>query len=171
MKMNIGNTPQEKLAVIRYVHKKANITGLVLSMLSMVISIWTTVSDASYYGDEIFNAVLLGIGYGLLAAAISMVVARFLVWGFYWLKNISNKSGLTDVVRSYETETKTYRVNGRKVKVTEENMDSDAIAYLFLIGLFVSIFVGIYLAIKHLILEIMLKKQLKNASPPRAEPS
>jgi len=155
--MNIGTSKQEKLTVIRYVHKRANIFGLLIDGIAAAIIIWLVIAGNFRPG------VLAGIAWVFASLAMGLCAGRFIVWGFYWWKSSSVKSNVTGAVKEYEATTKIYHINNGKVTVRKANIGdiAEGVAIFALFTFFVAIFVGMYFAVKHLILQIILTKQLE----------
>lgn len=154
--MDIGDTPQKQLAVIRYVHKKARTLGLVFGILFALMIGGMMIGAAAGSPTLIPHA----IGMALLILVAYMAYMRIYVWGYYWLASKFNLRNLVAdlVITGTDSAAISYVVGGKKA------MRGSLIGTLMVVflGVAVGCWVGTYLAIKYAILEQKLKKQLKS---------
>jgi len=148
----IGSTPQEKLATIKYVHKRANIIGLVTGVLFTMLS---ATMYASYAGIWAY----------VLPLPISLVAMRALVWGYYWIGGKSRLIAIVKIAQSSVTYSTHYRESmiDEPGIITKETVKDTSVRnfVLFFILLPIVSYVGLYYAIKHFMLYFVLKAKIK----------
>jgi len=162
--MNIGITPQQQLAVIRYVHRRANIIGLILGGLGVL----TMVPSFIIYGISSGTPamVLGGFGFGIVLVLGGLLYMRCYVWSYYWLAEKLGKEMLfalavtLNPVREKEVNELRRIGNGNfELKTrTEMTIFMPALIIAF-IGIAILFWVGLYFAIKYTRIGSRLKKQ------------
>ena len=158
--MNMGNTPQEQLAVIKYVHKRANIIGLVIGIFYLALGIFLYFAEGASMGPAA-SRMLFPVVFA--PALIAVWYLRALVWTYYWLaskRNIKQLAVSAAVIANKNT-TNYVAVNNGPVVSVVGGFQGSGYLNLIITCLILSAFVGTYLSIKHLILEIKLRAQLK----------
>jgi len=151
--MNIGNTPQEQLAVIKYVHKRATIIGVMVAVFYVLLELGSMASfDA---GDT--NLVLASIVKAIITATVAFWYVRACTWSYYWVASRRNmKQLVAELLITADKDTVTYRVYGNSLVGTR----GPGYLLLLIVSLVMGIVFGTYLAIKYIIMERKLKKQL-----------
>jgi len=168
----IGGTPQQQLAVIKYVHKRANIIGLIGGILFALplFNISGMLAREGMGVESVFLAIAVPLG-GLIGA---LCYARTFVWSFYYFTNKFDLLSFVAILpplayeeQYLETTYTTYqdylgRVTSQTKVKTELKLNFLTLIILF-IGLTFGFWFGIVLAIKYIALQAKLKKQLKAA--------
>ena len=160
--MDIGRTPPEQLAVIRYMSKRANIAGLIGAVWAAV-PIIVTLATSSEGPSLPVNAMRMLIQ----SAVLIIVLFRGFVFTYYWLAakfNLKHLAVSAAVIANKNTRSFLVTSSGPVVSVVGGNRGSGYLS-LFITCLFISAFVGTYLQIKYAVLSLHLRIQLKTAKP------
>jgi len=151
--MNIGNTPQEQLAVIKYVHKRATIIGVIIAIFYVLLELGRMASFGA--GDT--NYVLASIVRAIVTPIVAFWYVRACTWSYYWVASRRNmKQLVAELLITADKDTVTYRVYGNSLVGTR----GPGYLLVLIVSLVMGIVFGTYLAIKYIIMERKLKKQL-----------
>ena len=161
--MYIGTTPQQKLAVIKHIHKRANIIGLIFGGLGVL-------SGVSAFGLFFDIVAMFGrFGYGFIIADRftlvmgALIYARCFSWIYYWLKSkfdIETMYAMVILLNPVKEE--------QQIKITDEGgvtmvptmVLSVPALIVGTIVMTIGFWFGLYLAIKYTIMEFRLKRQV-----------